>query len=181
MADRLDLAVLVVAHLTKDQITRMIHRVSSAIAFVNASRSLLVLARSPDDPDGEVSYERVLGHVASNCGQLAPWLSVRITSKPLKLDDGTTSPVAVFEILGETDISVDYLQRGAGTTREEAEEAIVEALCGGPRHALEVKKRLAKSSAAAAARSSEPPPGWMPEGSSSAPRGRRSRLPRPGS
>ena len=144
MADRLDLAVLVVAHLTKDQTTRMIHRVSGAGAFVNASRSLLVLARSPDDPDGEAGYERVLGHVASNWGQLAPALSVRIVSKPVKLDDGSTSPVAVFEILGETDISVDDLQRGVGTTREEAEEAIVEALRDGPRDALEVKKQLAK-------------------------------------
>ncbi len=143
MAENLDLVVLVVAHLTKDESSRLINRVSGAGAFVNAARSLLVLARSPDDPDGEQGRERVLVHVGSNWGQYARSLGAYVDSRELDLDDGSRAGVGYLQITGECDIGVEDLQRGrdenGGT---DMEEAIGAALKDGPRPSREVKAQI---------------------------------------
>jgi AAA domain len=78
MAERLDLAVIVVAHLTKDDSRRLISRVNGSGAFVNAARSVLGFVRDPDDQDGEQGRDRVLVHAASNWGRYAPSLAARV-------------------------------------------------------------------------------------------------------
>lgn len=113
MAERLDLVVVVVAHLTKDDSSRLIHRVSGSGAFVNAARSVLVLAPSPDDPDGEQGQERVLVHVRGNWGRPAPTLAARVEGRDVDLDDGTQTSVGYMEITGESDIApIASLTRG---------------------------------------------------------------------
>jgi hypothetical protein len=145
MADRLDLVVIVVCHLTKDQTARLINRVSGAGAFVNAARSVLVLARHPDDPDGEQGAERVLVHVGSNWGRYARSLHARVESRPVNLDDGNRAQMGYLRVLGECDIGVDDLQGGAHDTPNgsDVEEAIGLALADGPRSSLEVKDQVA--------------------------------------
>jgi hypothetical protein len=51
LAERLDLAVVVVAHLTKNENQRLLARVTGSGAFVNAARAVLAFARSPDDAE----------------------------------------------------------------------------------------------------------------------------------
>jgi hypothetical protein len=144
MAEALDLAVVVVAHLTKDESSRLINRVSGAGAFVNAARSMLALARNPDDPDGERGSERVLVHVASNWGKLAPSLAMRVESRDVTLDDGTVASVGHMQLVGETDVAVEDLQRGRDETGSaDVQEAIGAALAAGPKPSREIKAQIA--------------------------------------
>jgi len=144
LAERLDLVVVVVAHLTKDESSRLINRVSGAGAFVNAARSLLVLARSPDDPDGEQGRERVLVHVGSNWGRYAPTLAARVQSHEVDLDDGSQASVGYLLITGESDVGVEDLQRGRDENGGvDVEEAIGAALTDGPKPSREIKAQVA--------------------------------------
>jgi len=142
MADRLDLVVIVVAHLTKDESARLINRVSGAGAFVNAARSVLAFARDPSDPDGEQGRERVLVHVASNWGRYAPTLAFAVGSRQIEVDDGSTADVGYLLAKGETDVGVDDLQRGPDENGTDAEEAIGAALTAGPRPSRDVKTEI---------------------------------------
>jgi hypothetical protein len=140
MAERLDLAVLVVAHLTKDESTRMINRVNGAGAFVNAARSILALAPDPDDPAGEDGDQRVLVHVRGNWGRPSPTLSAQVGDAEITLDDGTMTTIGLLRITGESDITVEDLQgRKDETSRDEVEEALLAALADGEKPGREVK------------------------------------------
>ena len=144
LAETLDLVVLVVAHLTKNESTRLINRVSGAGAFVNAARSLLVLARSPDDPEGEQGRERVLMHVGSNWGRYAATLAARVEAPDdVDLDDGSRANVGCLVITGDCDIGVEDLQRGADQNGgTDVEEAILAALVDGPKPSRDVKAQI---------------------------------------
>lgn len=139
LAERLDLAAVVVAHLTKDDTKKLISRVSGAGAFVNAARSVLAFARDPGDPNGEQGRERVLVHVGTNWGCYAPSLGARIESRLVDVDDGSRADVGYLVITGETDVGVDDLQRGADEDGADCEEFIGAALVEGPRPSREVK------------------------------------------
>jgi hypothetical protein len=129
MPERLDLAVLVVAHLTKDESTRMINRVNGAGAFVNAARSVLALAPHPDDPDGEDGDQRVLVHVRGNWWRPSPALSAQVGDAEITLDDGTQTTIGLLRISGESDITLEDLQgRKDETSRGDVEEALLAAL-----------------------------------------------------
>jgi hypothetical protein len=143
MAERRDLAVVVVAHLTKDESRRLISRVSGSGAFVNASRSVLGFARDPDDPDGERGKRRVLVQAASNWGDYAPSLGLRVEGRDVEVDDGSTADVGYLVVTGEVDVGVEELQSvgeesGAGT-----EEEITAKLASGQRLSREVKAEVA--------------------------------------
>jgi hypothetical protein len=143
MADRLDLVVVIVAHLTKDESARLINRVSGSGAFVNAARSVLVFARHPDDPDGERGLDRVLVHVGSNWGRHAKTLAARVEGHWTDLEDGSRTEVGYVQLLGECDIGVEDLQRGAeDSTGADVEEAIAAALANCPRPSREVKAEV---------------------------------------
>jgi hypothetical protein len=73
-------AVVVVAHLNKGQSTDPIQRLGGSIGLPAAARSVLLLARDPDEPSGERGDRRVLAHVKSNIGPLAPSLRLVIES-----------------------------------------------------------------------------------------------------
>jgi AAA domain len=144
MAERLDLAVIVVAHLTKDDSRRLISRVNGSGAFVNAARSVLGFVRDPDDQDGEQGRDRVLVHAASNWGKYAPSLAARVESRLVPVDDGSTADVGYLDVLGETTVSVDDIQRGRDDDHESVEAAIIAELAGGQRPSLDVKEGVAK-------------------------------------
>ena len=144
MAERLDLVVPVVAHLNKDDSKRLINRVSGAGAFVNAARSVLAMARHPEDPDGDRGVERVLIHVACNWGRHSPTLALRVESREVDLDDGSRGDTGHLVITGETDIGAEDLERGRDdTSAADVEEAIAAALSNGPRPSREVKTQVA--------------------------------------
>lgn len=95
-AERTGAAVLLVRHLTKKGGIHALYRGSGSIGIVAAARSALLVGRSPDDPD-----MRVLTHVKSNLGPLAPSLLFQ----PL----GTPEGVVRVEWRGECDYGPEDL------------------------------------------------------------------------
>ena len=53
MAERYDIAVAAVMHVNKSTAKQFFQRVGGSIGFTGAARSMLLVARDPDDPDGE--------------------------------------------------------------------------------------------------------------------------------
>jgi hypothetical protein len=76
-------AVLLIAHLNKGRDADPLRRLGGSIGLAAAARSLLLLARDPDDPEGETGARRVLAHAKSNLGQLASSLAYRIEAKAI--------------------------------------------------------------------------------------------------
>jgi AAA domain len=71
IAQKTGAAVLVVAHLNKGQGDDPLQRLGGSIGIPAAARSVLLLTRDPDDPEGNDGNHRVLAHVKSNLGRLA--------------------------------------------------------------------------------------------------------------
>jgi hypothetical protein len=144
MAERLDLAVVVVAHLTKDEGKRLLSRVSGSGAFVNAARSVLVVGRDPNDPEGEAGNLRVLIQVASNWGRLSPALACHVEGRNVRLDDGSVESVPLWVIDGESSVAVEDLQGGGHDEgRTEVEEEIAAVLAEGAHLSRNVKAAVA--------------------------------------
>jgi hypothetical protein len=74
-------AVLLIAHLNKGRDADPLRRLGGSIGLAAAARSLLLLARDPDDPEGETGARRVLAHAKSNLGQLETSCAYRIETK----------------------------------------------------------------------------------------------------
>jgi hypothetical protein len=74
-------AVLLIAHLNKGRDADPLRRLGGSIGLAAAARSLLLLARDPDDPEGETGARRVLAHAKSNLGQLETSCAYRIGTK----------------------------------------------------------------------------------------------------
>jgi hypothetical protein len=106
LADETGAALLVVAHLSKGSGSEPLHRLGGSIGIAAAARSVLLLARDPDDPDRDQGAQRVLAHVKSNLSSLAPSLGYQIeevvvsetVSAPLLRQTGD-SPYSGFELL----------------------------------------------------------------------------------
>ena len=144
LADRLDIAVIVVAHLTKDEAKRLIYRISGAGAFANAARSVLAIARNPEDPKGEQGLDRLIVHVATNWGRYAPTLAAHIESRPVDVDDGSKADVGFLVIDGESSVSVDELQSSRDDEDgSEVEEEVCAQLANGPKPSRDVKTTVA--------------------------------------
>jgi len=116
LAERCDCAVIVVAHTKKGEAASLIDKVSGSPGFVNAARSVLVLARDPEDPDGEQGYRRVLVHAKSNWGRHAPALAAHVE---------TANETSRLVIDGESTVRAADLTRSVtGEERTEADEAV---------------------------------------------------------
>lgn len=76
-------AMLLIAHLNKGRDADPLRRLGGSIGLAAAARSLLLLARDPDDPEGEIGATRVLAHAKSNLGQLETSCAYRIETKPV--------------------------------------------------------------------------------------------------
>ena len=135
-AERTNCAVVLVRHLTKRGGRHALYRGGGSIGIVAATRSAPLVGRPPDAPD-----LRVLCHVKSNLGPLAPSLSFG----PVATPEG----VVKIEWRGECDYySPDDLLAPAKPGENRLAEAIVflkELLSGGP-----VEQKVVKSKAAEA-------------------------------
>jgi hypothetical protein len=89
LAEAHNCAVLALLHLNKATGLAPLMRLGGSGAFGNAARSVLLLDRDPDDPDGEEGNQRVLAHIKCNVAPLAPSLvyGVRPISLPATEDD----------------------------------------------------------------------------------------------
>ena len=125
IAERHQVAIVVVRHLTKGRRDRAIYRGLGSIDITAACRSVLLVGTHPED-----ETRRVVAHAKSNLAPLGKSLSYRIT-------DGR------FEWGGEVDLSAEQLCQGPEdmdslTAREEAKEFLQELLADGPVAAPEV-------------------------------------------
>lgn len=128
LAQELDCAVVVLIHLNKAQGMQPLQRLSGSGAFGNAARSVLLLDRDPDDPDGAEGQRRVLAHVKANDGPLMPSLLFEI--EPILLPATATEPdveTSRMELLGESPHSGRALL-AAGAESEEERTALDEAI-----------------------------------------------------
>jgi len=139
LAKNTDCAVVAVLHLNKSAGLAPLMRLPGSVAFGNAVRSVLLLERDPDDPDGERGHRRVLAHVKSNLGPLAPSLLYQLA--PIVLEAEGNSPMVEtsrLELLGESEHDGrDLLNAGDDderSAREEAVDFLREYLADGQRH-----------------------------------------------
>jgi len=130
MADRLQVACLLLRHLNKDTSKSTLYRGGGSIAIVGAARSGLLLAKDPNDPE-----IRVLAAIKSNFGAHAESLNFRIRS---------SGNVPFIEWIGTTDQTADQLlapqtaeERGAV---QEAAAFLRQALADGPIETKELYK-----------------------------------------
>jgi AAA domain len=120
LAQELDCAVVVCIHLNKAQGMQPLQRLSGSGAFGAAARSVLLLDRDPDDPDGEQGRRRVLAHVKSNDGPEMPSLLYEI--EPIVLPAGAEQPevdTSRLALLGESPHSGRALLASAAASEEE--------------------------------------------------------------
>lgn len=148
MAQRLRIAVVVVAHLNKAQGTDAIYRVGGSIGLVGGARSLLVFTRDPDDPDGEDGDRRALGHVKSNWARLAPTLAyahetTSVTAGGATVDTNRLVALSECGVAGTALLGTDQDDPPA-TKLERAEELLADLLGDGERHRAKEVKEAAK-------------------------------------
>jgi hypothetical protein len=141
IAERQGCAVLVVAHLNKMRGADPLYRAGGSIGIPAAVRSALLLARDPDDPDGERGSQRVLAHVKCNVGEQAESLACRIETGQL---DGADIVAPRFTVTGRSKTSaadlLDAPTADERTERNEAANFLLAELAKGPRPVREVRK-----------------------------------------
>jgi len=139
LAQEQDAAVLLVAHLNKGQNADPLRRLGGSIGLAAAARSVLLLARDPDDPEGSTGAMRVLAQVKSNLGLLEPSLAYRV--KPASLPDDVTT--AYLEAVGASRFSAAELlalnETEARSKLSEAEALLQAELEHGPRPVTELR------------------------------------------
>jgi AAA domain len=132
-------AVLLVAHLNKGQNADPLRRLGGSIGLAAAARSVLLLARDPDDPEGATGAMRVLAQAKSNLGSLEPSLAYRI--KPASQSDDVTT--ASLEAVGASRFSAAELlalnETEARSKFSEAEALLRAELERGPRAVTELR------------------------------------------
>jgi hypothetical protein len=117
-------------------------RLGGSGAFGNAARSVLLLDRDPDDPDGEEGNQRVLAHIKCNVAPLAPSLVYAV--KPIILPATDSDPeveTSRLELIGESPHNGrELLATASGEERlalDEAAEFLRAELEDGARHPAE--------------------------------------------
>ena len=107
LAERLDLAVLCLAHLNKSQAGDALTRVLGSRGLTAAARSVLTFGRPPDV--AEDSPDRVLAHPASNLAPEAASLAWRHEGREVQGDDDEVIPTNRLVLIGECDTKADEL------------------------------------------------------------------------
>jgi hypothetical protein len=136
LAERLDLAVLMVGHLNKASGSDPYIRVGGSVGFFNASRSVVVTTRDPADPD----WRRLVTQVKSNYGRLAPVERWRVELADVPSEEGPISIARLVfdEIAADVDRS-QVLSPLSAEKRSEAEALILVELAQGRRLSADVK------------------------------------------
>lgn len=150
LAEARNCAVLALLHLNKATGLAPLMRLGGSGAFGNAARSVLLLDRDPDDPDGEEGNQRVLAHIKCNVAPLAPSLvyGVRPILLPATEDDPEVE-TSRLELIGESPHNGRALLATASeeerTAHDEAVDFLLAELGDGERHdAGEITKAATK-------------------------------------
>lgn len=136
-AERADIAVLLVMHLTKDQKAAALYRLNSSIAFGGVARLVLVVGTDPNEANPYApGATRVIAGIKSNLGELAePWAYQTIDNR------------LVWKGKRE-DLRPDLLLAGAprqdGQARQDVEAFLCEHLADGAEHRSEDVTAAAK-------------------------------------
>jgi hypothetical protein len=103
LAEKQRCAVAALVHLNKAQGISPLMRLGGSVGFGNAARSVLLLERDPDDPEGEEGKRRVLAHIKCNVAPLAPSLLYQVAPILLPAGDGNPeTETSRLELLGES-------------------------------------------------------------------------------
>jgi AAA domain len=142
-------AVVALLHLNKAQGLAPLMRLAGTVAFGNAARSVLLLDRDPDDPEGDEGTQRVLAHIKCNVGPQMPSLLYRVTPVVLPAtDEQPEVGTSRIELLGESAHNGRSLLEAAnGTERSDVDDAVeflLEELGDGARHPAEELFRAAR-------------------------------------
>jgi hypothetical protein len=139
LAEAQNCAVVTLLHLNKAQGLAPLMRLGGSGAFGNAARSVLLLDRDPDDPEGEEGNRRVLAHIKCNVAPLAP--SLVYTVKPIVLPATGSDPeveTSRLDLIGESPHNGRALLANASeeerSALEEAVEFLEAELADGDRH-----------------------------------------------
>jgi len=137
LAEERRLAIVVVAHLNKGQSTDPIQRLGGSVGLPAAARSVLLLGRDPDDPDGPGGSGRVLAHVKSNFAPPAPSWALRIVSATVDDWLGQFETAEIIEVgpspyLGPDLLASSSENGGLPKVMSEAVTFLREVLSGGP-------------------------------------------------
>lgn len=142
-------ATVAAHHLNKGAGSDPLSRASASVAFTAQARSVLLFARDPDDPDGEVGSRRALAHVKSNLAPQAPTQLWQI--EQILLDAKGTEPAVETSMVAHIGESAhtgrDLLAAAGGgfesdqkTAVDEAKEFLMLELAGGPKLHAEVAR-----------------------------------------
>jgi hypothetical protein len=132
LAEQTGAAVVVVAHLNKGQSSDPLQRLGGSIGLPAAARSVLLLGRDPDDPDGADGDRRVLAQVKSNLGPIAASLCLRI--EPVETGGLAVGPIieAGYSHYSGVDLLAVH-QQGRPSKQAQAIELLQQQLAGGPK------------------------------------------------
>lgn len=128
LAERFDVAIVIVRHLTKAQTTKVGYRGMGGVDFTAAVRSLLLAGRDPQ------TGENALVHVKNSAGALGPSLGYAISAEGLRWT-GLSDLTAARLLARDT--------REEDTPRDRAKQFLREILAGGPRASKEVQEAAA--------------------------------------
>lgn len=136
-------AVVVVAHLNKAAGTDPLYRVGGSIGIGGAARSVILLARDPDDPEDDKGVRRVLAHVKCNIAPLAPSLAYRV--EPMLLGGDERVATARLVEHGESGATSAQLlsrrEEDEAPARTEAEAFLRAVLNEGPHAVKEIERQ----------------------------------------
>jgi putative DNA primase/helicase len=148
LAEARNCAVLALLHLNKATGLAPLMRLGGSGAFGNAARSVLLLDRDPDDPDGEEGNQRVLAHIKCNVAPLAPSLVYGVRSILLPATESDPEvETSRLELIGESPHNGRALLTTANDEerkeRDEAAEFLLAELGDFERHPAEELFRAA--------------------------------------
>lgn len=145
LAEKNGCSVLVVAHLNKGLSADPIRRTGGSIGITAAVRSALLLARDPDDPDGEEGRRRVLAHFKCNVAPPAESLTYEVRAVLLPASaDGPQVETARLDELGISPhrgraLLEQHPDSQEGSALDDAKDFLRTELAVGPRPVKEIK------------------------------------------
>jgi AAA domain len=142
MAEARRCAVVVVVHLNKATSSDPLGRIGGSIGIPAAARSVLLLARNPED--GDQSSRRVLAHVKCNVAELADSVECEVETilLPAQGNDPEVKTARLVEVGASSLSPRDLLTAGGDNETSKVEEAmdfLADALADAPRPSEEIK------------------------------------------
>jgi RecA-family ATPase len=142
VAEKTGAAVVVVAHLNKGNSNDPLHRLGGSIGLPAAARSVLLLGRDPDDPEGVEGERRVLAHVKTNIGPKAASVAFRIE----EIQVGSGSAGKIVQTGYSPHSGEDLLREeepGRGSKRTAAIAFLLDRLAPGPQRVGDLQETAA--------------------------------------